>query len=55
MESRAPVHLGNSLPAAGDRAEEARDAFSRCLALGAAADPRRLTEARERLAGAGAG
>ncbi|MGW9435958.1 ATP-binding protein [Streptomyces sp. NPDC055607] len=51
MESRALVHLGNSLLAAGDRAG-ARDAFSRCLALGAAADPQRLTEARERLAGA---
>ncbi|MFE8940618.1 ATP-binding protein [Streptomyces sp. NPDC007872] len=49
MESRALVHLGNSLLAAGDRAG-ARDAFSRCLALGAAADPQRLTEARERLA-----
>ncbi|MET9930604.1 MULTISPECIES: helix-turn-helix domain-containing protein [unclassified Streptomyces] len=49
MESRALVHLGNGLLAAGDRAG-ARDAFSRCLALGAAADPQRLTEARERLA-----
>ncbi|RSS46198.1 helix-turn-helix domain-containing protein [Streptomyces sp. WAC08241] len=53
MESRALVHLGNSLLAAGDRAG-ARDAFSRCLALGAAADPQRLTEARERLAEADA-
>ncbi|MFJ4342740.1 ATP-binding protein [Streptomyces sp. NPDC088915] len=49
MESRALVHLGNGLLAAGDRAG-ARDAFSRCLALGTAADPQRLTEARERLA-----
>ncbi|GGS06310.1 MULTISPECIES: ATP-binding protein [Streptomyces] len=49
MESRVLVHLGNSLLAAGHRAE-ARDAFSRCRALGVTADPNSLTEARERLA-----
>ncbi|MFG3108951.1 ATP-binding protein [Streptomyces tendae] len=49
MESRALVHLGNSLAAAGHH-DEARDAFTRCLGLGSAADPGRLTEARERLA-----
>ncbi|MFJ9808967.1 ATP-binding protein [Streptomyces sp. NPDC101158] len=49
MESRALVHLGNSLLATGHR-DEAREAFSRCLALGSAADPTRLTEARDRLA-----
>ncbi|MER5739395.1 MULTISPECIES: helix-turn-helix domain-containing protein [unclassified Streptomyces] len=48
MESRALVHLGNSLLAAGHRTE-ARDAFSRCRALGATADPHSLAEARERL------
>ncbi len=52
MESRALVHLGDSLLAAGKGAE-ARDAFSRCLALGETADPGRLTEARERLDGPG--
>ncbi|TYR65363.1 ATP-binding protein [Streptomyces parvus] len=50
MESRALVHLGDSLLAAGKQGE-ARDAFSRCLALGETADPGRLTEARERLDG----
>ncbi|MFF9070215.1 ATP-binding protein [Streptomyces sp. NPDC014891] len=49
MESRALVHLGNCLLSAGHR-DEARDSFSRCLALGTTADPTRLTEARERLA-----
>ncbi|MER6480681.1 ATP-binding protein [Streptomyces filamentosus] len=49
MESRALVHLGNSLLNAGLHAE-ARDAFSCCLALGVEADPTRLTEARGRLA-----
>ncbi|MGW2180449.1 ATP-binding protein [Streptomyces sp. NPDC001732] len=48
MESRALVHLGNSQLAAGHRAE-ARNAFSQCLALGTAADPNRLSEARQRL------
>ncbi|MFC9336972.1 ATP-binding protein [Streptomyces sp. NPDC057020] len=48
LESRALVHLGNSLLAAGHLAE-ARDAFSACLALGTTADPTRLTEAGERL------
>ncbi|WP_234312335.1 helix-turn-helix domain-containing protein [Streptomyces griseus] len=49
LGSRALVRLGNSLLAAGHH-DEARDAFTRCLALGAAADPSRLTEAEERLA-----
>ncbi|MFC7012084.1 ATP-binding protein [Streptomyces viridiviolaceus] len=49
MGSRNLVHLGNTLLSAG-RHEEAREAFSRCLALGEAADPNRLTVARERLA-----
>ncbi|MEV6246058.1 hypothetical protein AB0M38_07615 [Streptomyces sp. NPDC051742] len=37
------------LPAAGHR-DEAGDVFTRCVDLGAAADPGRLTEAREHLA-----
>ncbi|MFF2433414.1 tetratricopeptide repeat protein [Streptomyces sp. NPDC058107] len=49
LESRALVHLGNALLAAGHH-DEARDAFTQCVALGTAADPSRLTEARERLA-----
>ncbi|MBM9506867.1 ATP-binding protein [Actinacidiphila acididurans] len=49
VESRALIHLGDALESAG-RHDEARDAYSRCLALGEAADPDRLTEARERLA-----
>ncbi|MEW2621312.1 helix-turn-helix domain-containing protein [Streptomyces sp. NPDC048106] len=52
MESRALVFLGDALLAAG-RDDEARNAFTRCLALGTAADPQRITEARERLAGLG--
>ncbi|MCX5400767.1 helix-turn-helix domain-containing protein [Streptomyces sp. NBC_00102] len=49
LESRALVHLGNALLAAGHR-DEARDAFSRCLALGSVANPQHTATARERLA-----
>jgi tetratricopeptide (TPR) repeat protein len=49
MESRNLVRLGKALLAAGHH-DEARDAFTQCVALGAAADPSRLAEARERLA-----
>ncbi|MCX5402311.1 helix-turn-helix domain-containing protein [Streptomyces sp. NBC_00102] len=49
LESRALVYLGGALLAAG-HLDQARDAFTQCLALGAAADPNRLTEAQERLA-----
>jgi transcriptional regulator with XRE-family HTH domain/tetratricopeptide (TPR) repeat protein len=49
LESRGLTHLGDALLAAGHR-DEARDVFTRCLSLGAAADPSRLTEARQRLA-----
>lgn len=49
VESRALVRLGDVLLAAGRR-DEARDAFTRSVALGKAADPIRLAEARARLA-----
>lgn len=49
LESRALAHLGNTLLAAGRKAE-AQDAFTRCLSLGAGADPRSVAEAREQLA-----
>jgi transcriptional regulator with XRE-family HTH domain/tetratricopeptide (TPR) repeat protein len=49
LESRALIYLGDALLAAGHR-DQARDAFTQCLALGTAADPSRLTEARARLA-----
>ena len=49
LESRALVHLGGALRAAG-RKDEARDAFSRCLSLGPGADPECVTEARKQLA-----
>ncbi|MFJ6434245.1 ATP-binding protein [Streptomyces sp. NPDC091416] len=50
VESRALIRLGDALLAAGRR-DEGRDAFTRAVCLGEAADPSRLTEARERLAG----
>ncbi|MGP4089738.1 hypothetical protein [Streptomyces sp. KR55] len=49
LESRALVHLGNALLAAGHR-DEARDAFSQCLTLGTGANPQHIATARERLA-----
>lgn len=49
LESRTLVRLGDALLAAGQR-DEARDAFTRSVGLGKAADPTSLTEARERLA-----
>ncbi|MEW2623309.1 helix-turn-helix domain-containing protein [Streptomyces sp. NPDC048106] len=49
IESRGLVNLGNALLAEGHR-DQARDAYNQCLTLGAAADPTRLAEARERLA-----
>lgn len=49
LESRALVHLGDALLAAGHR-DEARDAFTQCLSLGGAANPQHITTARERLA-----
>lgn len=49
LESRTLVRLGDALLAAGHR-DEARDAFTRSVGLGKAADPTSLTEARERLA-----
>ncbi|MFD7283973.1 tetratricopeptide repeat protein [Streptomyces sp. NPDC059862] len=49
VESRALIYLGNAMLAAGHR-DQARDAFTQCLALGTAADPQCITEARERLA-----
>ncbi|MDT0615787.1 ATP-binding protein [Streptomyces lancefieldiae] len=52
LESRALTRLGDALLAAGHR-DEARDAFTRCVSLGTAADPSHLTEARERLSALG--
>ncbi|WP_327712795.1 helix-turn-helix domain-containing protein [Streptomyces sp. NBC_00464] len=49
LESRTLVRLGDALLAAGHR-DEARNAFSRSVGLGKAADPTSLTEALERLA-----
>lgn len=49
LESRALVHFGNALLAAGHR-DEARDAFSRCLALGTVANPQHTATAQDRLA-----
>ncbi|WP_073499347.1 ATP-binding protein [Actinacidiphila paucisporea] len=49
MESHALIHLGNALLATGQR-EQARDAFTRCLGLGTAADPGSVSQAREGLA-----
>ncbi|MFC8263306.1 hypothetical protein ACFUNF_38295 [Streptomyces sp. NPDC057291] len=49
LESRTLVHLGDALLAAGHRGQ-AQDAFTQCLALGTAADPQRIADARERLA-----
>ncbi|MDT7845657.1 helix-turn-helix domain-containing protein [Streptomyces justiciae] len=49
MESIHVVRLGLALLAAG-RISEARDAFTRCLELGADADPEYANEAREYLA-----
>ncbi|GKQ34920.1 helix-turn-helix domain-containing protein [Streptomyces sp. A012304] len=47
--SRSLVPLGDALLAAG-RTAEAREAFARCAALGVDADPRRVADARDRLA-----
>ncbi|MGW6208447.1 ATP-binding protein [Streptomyces sp. NPDC055089] len=52
VESRALIRLGDALLAAGRR-DEARDAFTRAVSLGEAADPSRLAEAHERLADLG--
>ncbi|MGW2477063.1 ATP-binding protein [Streptomyces sp. NPDC001665] len=49
MESRALVRLGDVLRAAGDH-DGARAVFARAVALGSAADPNSLTDARRRLA-----
>jgi tetratricopeptide (TPR) repeat protein len=48
LESRTLHFLGDVLLAAGDR-DQARDAFTQCVALGTAADPNRLKESRKRL------
>ncbi|MFB7598232.1 tetratricopeptide repeat protein [Streptomyces sp. NPDC056160] len=50
LESRYLITLGDALLAAG-RTAEAREAFARCVALGAGADPQRVAVARSRLAG----
>ncbi|MEU3414105.1 tetratricopeptide repeat protein [Streptomyces sp. NPDC006658] len=49
LESRYLRSLGDALLGAG-REAEAREAFTRCIALGPGADPRRVAEARSRLA-----
>lgn len=49
LESRYLLSLGNVLLEAGRRTE-AREAFTRCVALGSDADPQRVAEARSRLA-----
>ncbi|MFF9815036.1 ATP-binding protein [Streptomyces sp. NPDC014006] len=49
LESRYLLSLGDVLLDAG-RAAEAREAFTRCIALGPDADPQRVAEARSRLA-----
>ncbi|MFH9659662.1 ATP-binding protein [Streptomyces sp. NPDC017248] len=49
LESRYLRALGDVLLDTG-RAAEAREAFTRCIALGPGADPRRVAEARSRLA-----
>ncbi|WP_329335077.1 tetratricopeptide repeat protein [Streptomyces sp. NBC_01352] len=49
LESRCLVDLGQVLLAAG-RETEAWEAFTRCLALGAGADPSAVAQAREQLA-----
>lgn len=49
LESRYLLVLGDLLLGAG-RPGEAREAFTRCVALGSEADPRRVAEARSRLA-----
>ncbi|WP_299534240.1 tetratricopeptide repeat protein [uncultured Streptomyces sp.] len=54
LESRRTIDLGTVLLAAG-RPEEAREAYTRVLALGPEADPRAVTEAGERLAAPGVG
>ncbi|MFF4838325.1 tol-pal system YbgF family protein [Streptomyces sp. NPDC001315] len=54
VESRALFHLGDALPATGLR-DEARNAFTQCLALDTPADPIRLTHARKRLTALDAG
>ncbi|MFF3510761.1 ATP-binding protein [Streptomyces sp. NPDC002573] len=48
VESRCLVHLGTALEGAGRR-RDARAAYTRCVGLGADADPRTITEARLRL------
>ncbi|MET8947872.1 tetratricopeptide repeat protein [Streptomyces sp. NPDC004542] len=52
LESRYLIRLGDVLLEAG-RTAEAREAFTRCVALGNEADPARVAEARARLAGLG--
>ncbi|MFF8594210.1 ATP-binding protein [Streptomyces sp. NPDC015220] len=54
MESRQLTDLSEALLATG-RAAKAREALVRCLSLGPDADPRRVAEARERLARLDAG
>ncbi|MET8772016.1 tetratricopeptide repeat protein [Streptomyces sp. NPDC004658] len=49
LESRYLLSLGDVLLEAG-RPAEAREAFTRCVALGSEADPRRVAKARSRLA-----
>ncbi|MFF8908184.1 ATP-binding protein [Streptomyces olivaceoviridis] len=49
LESRYLLALGDVLLEAGHPAE-AREAFTRCVALGSDADPQRVAEARSRLA-----
>ncbi|KOG58691.1 ATP-binding protein [Streptomyces flaveolus] len=49
LESRYLLSLGDVLLKAG-RPAEAREAFTRCVALGSDADPQRVAEARSRLA-----
>ncbi|MEV5149857.1 tetratricopeptide repeat protein [Streptomyces sp. NPDC052727] len=49
LESRYLLSLGDLLLEAG-RPAEAREAFTRCVALGSDADPQRVAEARSRLA-----
>lgn len=46
MESRALIHLGNALLAAG-LSHQARDAFTQCIALGSVADPESAATARD--------
>ncbi|MFF7188268.1 tetratricopeptide repeat protein [Streptomyces sp. NPDC008222] len=49
LESRCLTYLGIALVTHG-RPDEARAAFTRCIGLGAGADPQQVTRAREQLA-----